>query len=37
MHAQGIAWVGTRTDRGYVWLHFRGTDGNVRELTARDA
>jgi predicted enzyme related to lactoylglutathione lyase len=37
LRAAGIDVLGpVQRGGGYAWLHFRGTDGNVWELTGRD-
>jgi predicted enzyme related to lactoylglutathione lyase len=38
LEAAGVDVLGpVQRGGGYAWVHFRGTDGNVWELTARDA
>jgi predicted enzyme related to lactoylglutathione lyase len=38
LRAAGIEVLGpVQRGGGLAWLHFRGTDGNIWELTARDA
>lgn len=38
LEAAGVEIFGpTQRDGGFTWLHFRGADGNVWELTAKDA